>query len=214
LDYSLLPTGQFYVGAFNKEVLYHDEMSGSEMNNFHASSTLVDPSLFNSYADDDLRKTIFFFVNPTSSTITFKGNYNNSNFQIFGGIANDELYLIRAECYARTGDATNAMKDLNDLLRTRWKKDSDGNTLFTDLTAADAAEALDLVLEERKKELLYRGLRWADLRRLNQETDRQVTITRTVADKTYTLEPNDYRYTFPLPTNVLELGGQEQTTGW
>ena len=184
------------------------------MNNFDGSSTLVDPALFNSYADDDLRKTIFFFVNQTTNNITFKGNYNNSNFQIFGGIANDELYLIRAESYARTGDATNAMKDLNDLLSTRWKKDGNGNTLFTDLTAADAAEALDLVLEERKKELLYRGLRWADLRRLNQDPDRQVTVTRTVADKTYTLEPNSYRYTFPLPTNVLELGEQEQTTGW
>jgi hypothetical protein len=214
LDFSKLPTNMFFVGAFNAEVLYHDEMSSSEMNNLHGSNSLVEPALYNSFDADDLRKTIFFNQSSTTGNISFKGNYNNSNWQLFGGIANDEVYLIRAEAYARTGDATNAMKDLNDLLRTRWKKDDNGNTFFTDLTAADAGEALLLVLAERKKELLYRGLRWADLRRLNQDPAFQVTLTRTVGGNTYTLEPNNYRYTFPLPTNVLELGGQKQTTGW
>lgn len=214
LDFSTLPTNRFFVGAFNAEVLYHDEMGSNEMNNLHSSNSLVDPAIYNSLAADDLRKVIFFTQNTTTGNITFKGNYNNSNWQLFGGIATDEVYLIRAEAYARTGDATSAMKDLNDLLRSRWAKDVNGNTLFTDLTAADAEEALDLVLAERKKELMYRGLRWSDLRRLNLEPARAITLTRTVSGKTYTLEPNNYRYSFPLPTNALELGGHLQTTGW
>lgn len=214
LDFSKLPTTMFFVGAFNAEVLYHDEMSSAEMNNLHSSNSLVEPALYNSIAAEDLRKVIFFSRNTTSGNITFKGNYNNSNWQLFGGIANDEVYLIRAEAFARTNNVTDAMKDLNDLLRTRWQKDGDGNTLYTDLAAADAAEALELILEERKKELAYRGLRWMDLRRLNQDPSTAITITRTVGGNTYTLEPNNYRYTFPLAINVLELGGHKQTTGW
>jgi tetratricopeptide (TPR) repeat protein len=212
LDYSKLPTNGFFVGNFNAEVLYHDEMSNGEVANFSTYSALIDPSLYNSYDANDLRKAIFFTV--SGANITFKGNYNNNGYLLFCGLATDETYLVRAECLARQGDVSGAMKDLNELLRNRWKKNPDGTTTYVDQTAADANAALQLILTERKKELILRGSRWADLRRLNATPATAVTLTRSIGGKTYTLEPNSYRYTFPLPVNVLTLSGQPQTTGW
>lgn len=212
IDFSSYPYNSYFIGPFNPEVIYHDEMTNNESGSFTTSYCLIDPELYNSFSDNDLRKTMF--MNVTSNNITFRGNYNNAMHLLFCGLATDEMYLTRAECYARRGDAASAMTDLNDLLRTRWKKDAGGATLYVNQTAADGNAALELILTERKKELMLRGLRWADLRRLNSTPATRITLTRTIAGKTYTLEPDSYRYTFPLPTNVLELSGEDQTSGW
>ncbi|MCD0489206.1 RagB/SusD family nutrient uptake outer membrane protein [Pedobacter sp. MC2016-14] len=210
IQYSTLPSAG-YIGSFNAEVIYHEDMSNSQVTPF-TNAALIDNAFYNSYNANDLRKARFFmFSGPTT---TFIGNYNNNNFLLFCGLATDEVYLIRAESYARTGNVAAAMQDLNDLLRSRWRKNPDGSTMYIDQTAADAPTALQLILAERKKELIMRGLRWGDLRRLNQQPETQVTLTRTIAGNTYTLEPGSYRYTFPLPTPVLDLSGQAQTTGW
>ena len=50
----------------------------------------------------------------------FKGSYNGTLFA-FTGLATDEIFLVRAECRARTGDINGAMDDLNRLLQQRWK---------------------------------------------------------------------------------------------
>ncbi|MEJ7692171.1 hypothetical protein [Daejeonella sp.] len=59
----------------------------------------------------------------------------------FGGLAVDELYLIKAECYARKGSTSAALQALNTLLEKRWKKGT-----FQSLTAQTADEALALIL--------------------------------------------------------------------
>lgn len=139
----------------------------------------------------------------------FKGHYHGGRLN-FGGLAVDELLLIRAEGFAREGDVPGALADLNTLLQARW----DENTMFVPLTASTAAQALDLILVERKKELLLRGLRWTDLRRLNQEPGREVTLNRTVAGTAYTLEPNSYKYTYPIPNDIIQQTGIPQNKGY
>ncbi len=211
MQYNTLPSA-IYIGAFNPEVIYHEEMTNTASSGFASTAALIDNAFYNSYAANDLRKARFFmFSGPTT---TFIGNYNNNNYLMFCGIATDEVYITRAECYVRTGNVAAAMQDLNDLLRSRWRKNADGTTMYIDQTATDAPAALQLILAERKKELILRGLRWGDLRRLNQQPETRVTLTRTIAGNTYTLAPSSFRYTFPLPTPVLDLSGQTQTTGW
>ena len=90
------------------------------------------------------------------------------------------------------------MADLNSLLVKRW-----ANGTFTPYTAVDAADALNQILTERRKELLYRGLRWTDLRRLNKSPATAITLTRTVNGQIYTLPPNDPRYLYAIPDNVM-----------
>ncbi|MGN6177904.1 MAG: RagB/SusD family nutrient uptake outer membrane protein, partial [Mucilaginibacter sp.] len=101
-------------------------------------------------------------------------------------------------CAARSGDANTAMNNLNTLLRNRYASGT-----FTNLTASSGDDALNKVLKERRKELLYRGIRWSDLRRLNQESRFQVTLVRNVNGQTYTLPPNDPRYVELIPVDVI-----------
>ena len=149
------------------------------------------------YAPGDLRKSIFFKASGSSGT--FKGNYSGI-VAIFGGLATDELYLVRAECAARQGQTAAAMADLNTLLAKRWKTGT-----FVPLSAPDAATALAIILAERRKELVGRNLRWTDLRRLNN-----VSLVRTLNGTTYTLAPGSPRYTYPLPADEISLGGLQQ----
>ncbi|GAB2683504.1 hypothetical protein GCM10027037_00450 [Mucilaginibacter koreensis] len=186
----------------NDEVLYYTALSNV---NFFIIPTLtsVDSALYRSYAANDLRKSIFFTVK--SSAITqFKGNYSGTT-AMFAGLALDEVYLIRAESYARAGNISAAMNDLNFLLQNRWKKGT-----FVPLTASSTEEALTQVLTERRKELVFRNTRWTDLKRLNQDNRFAKTLMRNANGKTYTLLPGSPRYAFPIPDDELRNSGIAQ----
>ncbi len=89
------------------------------------------------------------------------------------------------------------MNDLNALLQKRFK-----TGFFVPLIAANSTEALNKILDERRKELIFRGTRWTDLRRLNKG-GANITITRTLNGQTYTLAPNSLKYTYLIPTEVI-----------
>nr|WP_067055227.1 RagB/SusD family nutrient uptake outer membrane protein [Mucilaginibacter sp. L294] len=168
-----------------------------------SAPTYADRQLYDSYSNNDLRKKLFF-KEMTPGNFKFKGNYAGS-VTLFGGLANDELFLTRAECRARAGDRDGAMTDLNTLLSARWLAGT-----FVPYIAVDAEDALKQVLMERRKELIGRNLRWNDLRRLNKDPRFRVTLTRTVNGKAYTLEPGSPRYVYPIPDEEVKLGGVQQ----
>jgi hypothetical protein len=98
------------------------------------------------------------------------------------------------------------MNDLNILLLNRWKAGS-----FEPFTASTIEEALDKILAERRKELPFNAnLRWQDLRRLNKDPNRAITLKRELDGRTYILPPNDNRYVFPIPPDEIKLSGIEQ----
>ncbi len=146
---------------------------------------------------NDLRRAIYYHYKPNDSSY-LKGSYTGSNF-CFGGLATDELYLIRAEGAARDSDATAAMEDINTLLSKRWRTGT-----FPGYSVASAHEALDTVLLERRKELAFRGLRWTDLRRLNAE-GAAISLIRVLGTDTINLAPNSDLYVLPIPPDVLSL---------
>jgi tetratricopeptide (TPR) repeat protein len=206
IDYNtILPTASPVFPAYgaNPEMLFHSSLIG------FSTTFLVAPSLYNSYENNDLRKSLFFVTNA-DNTISIKATYFYSNG--WSGLANDEVYLIRAECYARAGNTPQAMADLNTLLKNRYVNTAANP--FTPKTATSADDALVQILNERNKELIRRGLRWSDLRRLNHEDRFKVTLTRVVNGKTYTLEPNSYKYTFPIPDDIIQISGIQQNPGW
>jgi len=63
---------------------------------------------------------------------------------------------------------------------------------------------------ERRKELIFRGLRWSDLRRLNMDTRFAVTLKRKVNNKEFLLLPKDARYTLQIPISVIKSSGIQQ----
>ncbi|QDW25225.1 RagB/SusD family nutrient uptake outer membrane protein [Pedobacter sp. KBS0701] len=186
--------------ADNPEVIFYDKLISYGFTS--STRTTVADELYQLYADKDLRKSIFF---AGTAPFYMKGRYTGFRLQLFGGLAVDEMYLIRAESLARLGQFAEAMKELNTLLVTRWAKGS-----YQSLTAADAEGALKIVLQERRKELTFRGLRWGDLRRLNKDPRFAKTITRAVAGQVYTLMPGDKRYVFPIPAEEVVASGIAQ----
>ena len=164
----------------------------------------VDSNLLQSYDANDLRLLIYFRKDPSGNYVAKRGYMGQASFFPFAGLATDEMYLIKAECLARQNDVTNAMNVLNRLLRNRYQKDT-----FNGLGASSPQEALRLVLLERRKELVWRGLRWSDLKRLNKE-NANIVLTHVVNGQVYTLLPNSALYVFPIPDDEIALSGIQQ----
>lgn len=203
LDYNTLNGATTYpIPLFNVEVINQFAIDPT-YDSFRINRGLIGGDIYNLYAANDLRRTLFFVTNADGSR-SFRGSYMGG-FPLFGGIATDELYLIRAECRARKGLTADAMSDLNTLLVKRFKTGT-----FTPLTAASAQQALDIILTDRRKELLRRGLRWSDLRRLNKDPRYAVTLTRVINGQTYQLPPNSPRYVLPIPDYVVQASGIAQ----
>jgi len=193
------PSSTFPFRRFNPEVIYEEKMQYPS-SLYYGS---IDSALFNTYDDNDLRKTLFFKPQGAGPE-AFEGDYDGSS-GIFAGLATDEVYLMRAECYARTGNKDAAMDDLNTLMVNRWKN----NGSWVPFSATDANDALSKILKERRKELVYRRLRWMDIKRLNKE-GANITLKRILDGQTYTLAPNDLRYALPIPEDIITISGMKQ----
>ncbi|MCJ0741851.1 RagB/SusD family nutrient uptake outer membrane protein [Pedobacter montanisoli] len=201
IDYNTLNVASnFPIAAFGKEVIHSSMVQ--LLSTINPSTARIDPLLYASYSDNDLRKTVFFLRN-SDGTYRFKGSYQGSA-NLFSGLATDEMYLNRAECKARLGQQELALQDLNLLLRNRYKTGT-----FVPYTLANTTDVLKLVLEERRKELLMRNLRWADIKRLNI-LGAGITLERTVNGQTYLLPANSPRFAAPIPEVVIELSGMPQ----
>lgn len=186
---------------FNKETIFYSEMDGFP-SFYYSSKSRVDTILYSLYADNDLRKSAYFKRNADTYQ-QFKGSYSAS-LACFSGIATDEMYLISAECYVRAGQVEKGLADLNALLSKRYK-----SGMFDPVGSISQTEALDTILNERRKELTKRGLRWMDLKRQNKE-GANIVLKRVEDDGTYTLLPNTNFYALPIPEDIIKLTGMPQ----
>ncbi|WP_442590867.1 RagB/SusD family nutrient uptake outer membrane protein [Pedobacter sp. AW31-3R] len=201
INYQNLVPSIFPFDQSNEETLY----STTVVNAYISASVVfnnnifIDSTLLATYKKGDLRKTLFF--SPMENGYVMAGNYFGPALQAYTGIATDEVYLIKAECSARRGNIDLSMGKLNELLIKRYTSAS-----YIPLTAATQKQALDLVLLERRKELVWRGLRWFDIKRLNRE-GAEIKLTRIIGDVTYTLLPDDPRFIFPIPDDEIGYTG-------
>ncbi|WP_317166095.1 RagB/SusD family nutrient uptake outer membrane protein [Sphingobacterium sp. SGL-16] len=190
-----------FFGATNPEVLLYDVMF---YNNVIAQSRLiVDSVLLRSYQEHDLRKERFF-TSTNGGDTTFRGSYNG-NVDLHGFITLPEVYLTLAESSVRTDDLIKAKDVMNVFLSKRY-----ANGSARDISSLDKGTLLDFILQERRKELVFRGVRWQDLRRLNLEPQFERTITRNIEGTVYTLLPNSSKFIYPLPEDEVILNGYKQ----
>ncbi len=203
------PTSVAVPAADNIEVLSYMYMTGYNEMNF-AQSYIISPELRTLFGTNDARFNLFF--NSTSTTNLDQG----SNTAYWGvqytrffyptvGMKTTEVYLMLAECYARDNKLNEAVGVLNTL---RAKRILSGTVNLT--VPATRKETMELVVNERRKELLLGFNRFFDLKRLNTEAEYAKTITRvfpivnkTVPQKTYTLQPNSRLYIIPFPLSAL-----------
>lgn len=187
---------------FNKETIFYTEMSAfTAINSF--SRARIDTVLYASYNNNDLRKKAFFKL--SAPYYQFKGSYTGNGSQYFSGITTAEMYLVKAETAARTGDVPLAMNTLNTLMKKRWNN----AVTYNDITAADQTDAVNKIILERRKELYMRGLRWMDIKRFNRE-NANIILTRKIGTQVFTLMPNAAYYALPLPEDIIQLTGMQQ----
>lgn len=160
--------------------------------------------LLNSFESNDLRYNYY-----TIAGTNFFPSYTGRGFGIANyspttginiGVSVPEMYLISAECYARLGQPQKAVDNLNILRAKRYK-----TATTYQVAATTNLEALNLALIERQKELIGRGFRWFDQRRLNLDPAFRKTYTRVFKQNTYTLEPDGAGYVFPINQNYIDL---------
>lgn len=195
--------------ANNVEVLSYQYMTGYNEMNF-AQSYIISPELRTLFGTNDARFNLFF--NAASTTNLDQGSntaYWSTQYTRFFystvGMKTTEVYLMLAECYAREDKFSDAVAVLNTL---RVKRILSGIVNLT--VPATRKETMQLVINERRKELLLGFNRFFDLKRFNNEADYAKTITRvfpivnkTVPQKTYTLQPNSRLYIVPFPLSAL-----------
>lgn len=192
-------TPRYPIPRFNEEVLF-SAICGYSMpiTNLYA---LIDTNLYNEYAANDLRKKFFFteLKQAGKKVIRFRGSFDNSAGAGFIGVTTSEMYLVRAETAARLAKLDRAKQDINILRQHRMDKGS-----FTPVLISDPEELLDFILLERRKELVMRGLRWTDLKRLNLEPNRAIDIKREIGTESYLLKANSLKYAQVIPQVVID----------
>lgn len=133
--------------------------------------------------------------NRSSTRLIFKyagGTYGAANENVANQkvMRTGEMYLIRAEARAETGDLSNAASDLNALRTARI-------TGYVPVVLADKTTAINAIMDERFKELPFEGHRFWDLKRRN------LPVTRLAADApnagAQTLPAGNYRFLLPIP---------------
>ena len=115
-----------------------------------------------------------------------------------------ETYLLRAEAYWRAGNTNAAAADIN-VVRQRAKA--------TPVTSADVN--LDLILDERARELYIEDFRLNTLMRVGKLTEYLMKYNPNVVKGGYQL--GEYLNRFPVPNSEIEAnkeGGLVQNDGY
>ncbi|PZX57605.1 SusD-like starch-binding protein associating with outer membrane [Algoriphagus ratkowskyi] len=197
MNFNTLSSGNSYTfPRFNTEIIHQVNVVSTRIT--FNKEQFVHPALYDLYDSLDLRKTVLFDTARTAGYVNLVSRYSG-DFYDFGGLAVDEVLLNRAEAAARIGEEDIALQDVNRLLSNRYIKNS-----FEELELS-GSELMKRILAERRKELLFRGIRWMDLRRLNQDPVYAITLNRSYNESDATLLPKGSGYTIPIPPNEISL---------
>lgn len=200
LNYNTLnAAANFPIPPLNVEVVF--EGRAETASPLVQARAFINPQLYQMYAANDLRKIVFFRASGTN--YIFKGNYQGTP-TFFNGVTTAEMKLTRAECHIRANRITEGLADINELLLNRFKTGT-----YVATFGLNREQALALIKAERRKELIFRSMRWLDIRRFNEEGEGLI-LTRTLSGKTYTLQPRSKGYALAIPEDVVALSGIAQ----
>lgn len=183
-----------------QKIWYHKNNDGNTLSQMAIGENLV--QLYKQNEKDLRFKFWFSNIDDEGEPIYDENTYCYLQTTPNYNIGVPEMMLIKAEALARKGD-TAALDILNELRKYRFKDED-----YTPLTTADGESLLNIVLDERRRELALAGLRWFDMKRLVQEGIYTQTLTRTSPDgEIHTLAPGSNRYLFPIPQSVINKNG-------
>lgn len=154
----------------------------------------------------DQKVTAFVFLKfPGNETLISGANEYKNKPKPF---RTSELYLILAEASAASGQETTANAALNTLRAARI--DGYQNHTYSGTTL------VDMIREERAKELLGEGFRMSDLRRWNLGFERDgswpnmpsIEAAYIQSNIAISFKPGDYRYVWPIPQHEMQINPQ------
>lgn len=178
--------------------------------------------VLNLYGSGDLRYDAYFASLGTGYAhgltwpllVKYYGNRNMIQAQIYHVnmpkvLRLAEQYLIRAEAYCHKSDFAAARKDLGALRKERFTAGSGSISI-------SANNWLDVISDERVRELYMEGFRLNDLKRWGRGFERKSQSSSLVQGSTLKVQAGDYRFVWPIPNQEIEAPGTnlEQNPGY
>jgi len=171
--------------------------------------------LYDLYDSNDLRATSIFGEVTTgySHGLTWPlltkyfGNLSFTSNNIYGVTMPkvfrlSEQYLIRAEAYVQQGDYNSAGKDITKLRTARYSS-------YGSSTSMTADNAMDIIEQERVKELYMEGFRLHDLKRWHKGFEREPQEQSLSNGSSLKVEADDPLFVWPIPQHELDAPGSE-----
>ena len=204
--FPLASPSEFYdiwTDASNKEVIWSLTFNAGEGGpGYHAyfpqpdaNQYAPDDGLLNLYSADDIRTDAYFAV-INGRTVLSKylakaaALTNPDGVTNFKAFRTGEMYLIRAEAYARSSNDAPGSADLNTLRAAR--------ILSYSPVSLTGAALLNAIAIERRKELVAEGHRFFDLKRTTR------TVTRANCSAFCTLNSANRAWTWPIPQPEID----------
>jgi len=171
---------------------------------FNASDELL-----NSFSDEgDLRKDLYvfdeYYMNTKLSNKKAMGKvlcneiqYPQSDNGFALSVRLSEAYLILSEAHAMLKNTREALHYLNALRSKRIAN-------YNDVVGVEGDALIQLVREERRRELCFEGVRWFDLRRWGMESFTKKWKVYDGESRRYVIEKNDPAFTLPIPQDVID----------
>lgn len=203
------------VGDIKEAVVSKTFFSGAYGgNNIGNDGLVLTPQAQALYGSNDYR--LLFYINKNmDNTTNAAGRLRKYGVRYSRwGLQLSELYLLSAECKARTNDLGGAVTDVETLRKNRIKvKDDAGNPINDALVptaiAGNQTALIKFIIEERIREFALEGYRWFDMRRLSVDPLFEGAVyTHTIyntngINTVYTLsQPN--RLVLKIPQNIVD----------
>lgn len=194
----------------NNVLIYSFNADGSIKS--HSTKTYTD------YMEDvEAFGSVKKFDDPESAQLTGSNDYRD--IVIFHV---SDMYLVAAEAYYMAGQTTQALQKINDV-RTRAGLGS--LTSFSDYTpqyttsSTFTLKAIDLILDERARELYAERQRWMDLRRTKQLIRYNVEFNPYITDASAMQNvAGEYKWLRPIPSTEISsntgIGTENQNPGY
>lgn len=172
--------------------------------------------VLNMYETNDLRGMSYFATATTAYGLTWpllRKYWGNTEFQSYNiyclcmpkVLRLAEQYLIRAEARAQMGDYSGASEDISTLRASRFQA---GGSV-----SLSADNAMEVIEEERVRELYMEGFRLHDLKRWHKGFERepqdQSLDNDPNGESRLRVEADDPMFVWPIPQHEIEAPGSQ-----
>ena len=188
---------------FELNILINDFIIGNNFYELATGDNFFAPTndLLDLYEPGDVRFDVNFsqLASGEFRVTKYSGKNGEENLADIKVFRIAEMYLIRAEARANTGNESGALDDLNTVRENRGLSDFSGGGSFL----------INEILDERGRELCFEGQRWLTLKRLGRD------VSRMDCTASCLLPSTDTRFLWPIPQGeILANGNMIQNPGY